>query len=366
MIRARNVVAQTPLSIHGGKYYGTGDSTAVRHDFSVCLNAFGPAPIIRRAIQNASIEDYPDPFCLAPREAAASRWSCSIEEIAFGAGAAELIHAAITAYLEPDDEAIIVDPAFGEYERAIRLRGVAPTFFRQPEEARGYSALAARIGQRRPRIVVLCAPTTPAGLAITMDDIAVIADACGSAGGLLLLDQAYDAFAEHPLRTPALPRHPAVLHIRSLTKEHALAGLRVGFACGPATVIDAVNRVRVPWSASSMAQAAAVAAMSDEAADHVAKKIATLRSEAVRLRDRCSDLGFGSSRSITHYFTLQVRDATVVREILLERAGILVRDCTSFGLSDSIRVASRLEADNEALLRALAMSELDPFRQTQH
>jgi len=179
-----------------------------------------------------------------------------------------------------------------------------------------------------------------------------------------VLDQSYDAFAERPLGTPALRDHSAVLHIRSLTKEHALAGVRLGFGIGPAHVIDAMNRVRVPWSASSAAQAAAVAAMTDRAHDEVMTTISALRVETVRLRDACSRLGFATSASTTHYFVARVRDATTVRRILLERPGICVRDCTSFGMPQHIRVAARTRPENDALLLALGMSELDTYRHT--
>jgi len=103
-------------------------------------------------------------------------------------------------------------------------------------------------------------------------------------------------------RSPA----PGGLDVRSLTKEHALAGLRLAFAIGPAHVIEAMNRVRVPWSASSVAQAAATAAFSDEAADHVAQTVRILRSEASRLRASCAELGFTPHPSATHYFVLRV------------------------------------------------------------
>jgi histidinol-phosphate/aromatic aminotransferase/cobyric acid decarboxylase-like protein len=210
--------------------------------------------------------------------------------------------------------------------------------------------------------VFVCAPTTPIGVAISIADLRAIADSCEAIGGLLVLDQSYDAFAERPLGTPALPNHSAVLHIRSLTKEYALAGLRVGFAIGPVPVIDALNRARVPWSVSTGAQAAAVAAMTDRAYDDAMTTVSALCAEAARLRDACARLGFATLASTTHYFVARVRDAAAVRRILLDRAGICVRDCTSFDMPQHIRVAARTRPENDALLLSLGITELDKYR----
>jgi histidinol-phosphate aminotransferase len=364
MIAARPGITETAIAVHGG-HRALADARAVEHDFSVCLNAFGPADVVRRTVERAAIDEYPDPECRAPRAAAAAHWQRPIDEITFGAGAAEFIHAVALAYLDDGDTVLIAAPSFGEYERAARLRRANTRIvwcgLRETHDD-ALARLCAEVESTKPRLTVLCAPTTPAGLAISRPDVLAVADACDNAGSLLVLDQAYDAFAEHPLGTPAVPGHPAVLHLRSLTKEHALAGLRVAFAIGPAPVIDALNRVRVPWSASSAAQAAAVAALSRAGAEHVARTVAALRAEAVRLQEACTQLGFSVEPSATHYFVAHVGDASAVRALLLDRARICVRDCTSFGLPEHIRVAARTIAANDALIRALGMPELDRYR----
>jgi histidinol-phosphate/aromatic aminotransferase/cobyric acid decarboxylase-like protein len=355
-ITPRSAVADTPLAFHGGRA-ALPDRNTARYDFSACLNAFGAAGIVRRAIERAPIEEYPDPKCRAPREAAASQWDVPVEQIAFAPGAAELIHAACDAYLNPGDAVVIVTPAFGEYERAARLRGALVHFVwcgTSPVGSDRVSSIRTEIERVRPRLVFLCAPMTPTGYSIAQSDVRAIAEACDAIGSLLILDQAYDAFAESPLGTPALREHPATLHLRSLTKDYALAGVRVAYAIGPTHVMEALARVRVPWSASSASQAAAIATFTPGASAHVARTIGILRGEAVRLQAECEDLGFATSASTTHYFILRVANASAVRKSLLESAAICVRDCTSFGLPEYIRVAARTIPENDALLRALS------------
>jgi histidinol-phosphate/aromatic aminotransferase/cobyric acid decarboxylase-like protein len=306
-----------------------------RGSFAVCVNAYGPAPNVREAILTASISDYPDAHCLTAREAAAARWSRPVDEIACGAGTAELIHALVTALISPGDRVVIPRPAFAEYGRAALLAGAR---VHRPQRDDITSAIHAY----RPRLAFIAAPTSPAGAPIARATLRGVADACAECGALLVLDQAYDAFTTDPLGTPALPGHPAVLHLRSLTKDHALAGVRVGFAIGPAVTIAALNRVRVPWMVSAPAQAAAVAAMTDEAEAHVRRTIAQLRHSAADLWAWCDERGITRVPSDTHYGLLRAR-----------APGMMVRDCTSFGLPGWIRVAVRTDPENAILRRGL-------------
>ncbi|HXC25447.1 MAG TPA: histidinol-phosphate transaminase [Gemmatimonadaceae bacterium] len=359
MIPPRPEVLVTPLATHGGRLGIVGEQGSVLYDFSVCLNAYGPADIVREAIRNVSPDEYPDPHCRAPREVAATLWKRSIDEIAFGAGAAEFIHAVCFAYVRPGDKVLIATPAFGEYERAARLCGAVLStcpygaLGDTPEEdAESTARICDSIARIRPRLTFLCTPSNPTGHCTSRADLTAIADTCEAAGSLLVLDQAYDAFTARPVGSPALPGRSAVLHLRSLTKEHALAGVRVAFAIGPVEVIRILEQVRVPWSASSTAQAAGVAAFTNEAEQHVQDSIARLRIEAVRLADDCSHLGFTTRSSATHFFLVHVGDAQRAQDILSSRAGIYVRDCTSFGLPAWIRIAARRPAENDVLLNA--------------
>lgn len=324
-----------PLAPHGGRFAIDSAGREV-HDFSVSLNAFGPAACVREAVRSARLDEYPDPESRIAREAASAAWNCPVDEIALGAGAAELIDAVCRAFLSPRTVVAIERPAFGEYERSARLCG----------------AWIANELESKARLVFVCSPSSPLGHVRDRAELLAIADRCASRGALLVLDQAYDAFTANPIGAPAFPSHSAVLHLRSLTKEHALAGVRVAFAVGPANVIRAINAVRVPWSASSLIQAAALATFTPEARSHASATIATLRSEALRLRQTFARLGYETSESSTHFFLVRVSNAPRAQRLLLERESILVRDCTSFGLPDHIRVVARTPSENDLLIDA--------------
>jgi histidinol-phosphate/aromatic aminotransferase/cobyric acid decarboxylase-like protein len=354
MISPRDEVLRSGLGEHGGRLaieVAGGAQTGVAHDFSVCLNAFGPADVVRRAVEESRLEEYPDPRSHTARCAASKRWGRPIEEIALGAGAAELIYAACCAYLRPGNTVLVATPAFGDYARAAQLNGAVVATIAAGES--DLDDLAASVMQMRPRLVFAATPMNPTGATFAIDGVARLADACRRSDSLLVLDQAYDAFTAHPLGTPALPGHTNVLHLRSLTKDHALAGVRVAFGVGPAPVIDAVERVRVPWAASTAAQAAAIAALTEEALAHVARTTHTLRSEAVRIDTALRAQGIETCHRGTHYLLVRCTDAGTARRQLLANAAILVRDCTSFSLPEWIRVAARLPWENDALIGAL-------------
>src|SRR5690606_11865968 len=101
MIVPRREVLATPPAVHGGPRGSLDEESPVRLDFSVSLNAWGPAPEVLQAVRSAPVDRYPDPECLAPRRAAAERWGCDMDEVAFGAGAAALLQAVCFAYLRP-------------------------------------------------------------------------------------------------------------------------------------------------------------------------------------------------------------------------------------------------------------------------
>ncbi len=333
---------------HGGPA-GEDDARPVRADFSTSVNAYGPAAVVveavRAAITPARLAAYPDPTCGAARGAIAAHAGVDPDCVALGAGAAELIFAAVLAGVGAGGRVLVPRHAFGEYARAATLCGAEVV---TPAEGEPF---AAAVLARRPRVAFLCTPESPAGRAWPLAAVRAAADACAEAGARLVLDQSFDAFAADPLGTPALPGHPAVLHLRSLTKDHALAGVRLGYAVGTPEAVAALERARVPWSVSTAAQAAAVAACTPEAQAHVRRTTAALRAHAAGLR--AAFAGRTGLPSDVHYFLLHVGDAARGARLLRDRHALRVRDCASFGLPAHVRVAARTPDENAWLAFAL-------------
>jgi histidinol-phosphate/aromatic aminotransferase/cobyric acid decarboxylase-like protein len=268
-----------------------------------------------------------------------------------------MVYAAALAFIRPGDLVLIPEPAFGEYHRAARLAGArvyAPRFAGGPVDRSDAVENFCRIVVRqRPRMAFLASPESATGVALDRDLLVTMADTCQLAGTLLVLDQAYDAFTCRPLGTPALPGHAAVLHLRSLTKDHALAGVRAGLAIGPPPVLEAIARVRPPWTASSLTQAAIAGACADGAQQYVHDTTTRLRDGASVLAAACARIGIRAPLGATHYFLLAVGDADQFTHRLLHEHALRVRNAASFGFPDSIRVAARRPEENALLLSAL-------------
>jgi histidinol-phosphate/aromatic aminotransferase/cobyric acid decarboxylase-like protein len=180
-----------------------------------------------------------------------------------------------------------------------------------------------------------------------------VADACAAADTLLVLDQSFDAFLREPLGTPALPGHAAVVHLRSISADHAVPGVRAAFAVAPPHVAAAVQRVQAPWAASAAAQAAGAAAMTTEAQDYVASTVPRLRFERELLEASLARLRFPVVRSATHFLLAAVGDGARLARTLEDAHHLRVRDCTAFGLPGHVRIAARTPEQNNRLVRAL-------------
>jgi histidinol-phosphate/aromatic aminotransferase/cobyric acid decarboxylase-like protein len=167
---------------------------------------------------------------------------------------------------------------------------------------------------------------------------------------LFVIDEAYLTFAIGA-RSVLTLQADNVLLLRSMTKAYALAGIRLGYAVGHPDVLAVLRQVRPPWSVNALAQAAGVAALTDAA--HIERSLAQVAQAKQRLVAELYRLGLEPVPSSTHFFLLKVGNATACRQALLRR-GLLVRDCTSFGLPAYIRVATRRPEENAQLLAALA------------
>jgi histidinol-phosphate/aromatic aminotransferase/cobyric acid decarboxylase-like protein len=204
-----------------------------------------------------------------------------------------------------------------------------------------------QIAAVQPKLIFLCNPNNPTGT--VLDPALIAAWAKQTPRTLFVVDEAYVAFVPG-LRSLYAWRLPNVLIVRSLTKEYALAGLRLGYAVGPAALVAGLAQARLPWSVNAAAQAAGLAALADQ--EHLQCTLTALCVAKAEFVAGLNVLGLASLPSQTHYFLLNVGDGAVFRQRLLTH-GLIVRDCASFGLPAYVRLATRKPLDNQTLLRYL-------------
>lgn len=319
-------------------------------DFSSNLNPFGPSSAVRLAAQNAAIERYPDPGCDELRRELARRHGVTVDEVLVGNGSSELIWLAAVAYLSHGDNVAVLGPAFGEYERSATMMGAnvatcsatAKDDFSPPLGDFGMV-----LSQRPYKLAFLASPNNPTGQVMNVDLVHDLADR--HRGSLFVLDEVYSACLA--CEGQANVKSPVnVLRLRSLTKAHGLAGVRLGYALGHREIIAALRAVQPPWSVNAVAQAAGLTALAEER--HLQNELRIWTDAKMTLTHLLSREGFTPVPSATPFFLLPVGNAKQVRVLLLRR-GLLVRDCTSFGLPEYIRICARRPHENATLVEAL-------------
>ncbi|HEX4143600.1 MAG TPA: histidinol-phosphate transaminase [Pirellulales bacterium] len=318
-------------------------------DFSSNTNPFGPAPGVRAAVAGAPIDRYPDRDSHELRAALSQRFDLPVENILAGNGASELIWLTGLAFLQPGDAVLISGPTYGEYARAAQLAGAHP---RQctAQAADGFrvpcAAIDEALAEVAPRVVFICHPNNPTGTPVPLENLAAWAKRYRES--LFIVDEAYLEFTAAPSALTLAAEN--VLVLRSMTKAYALAGLRLGFALGKPRLIEAMRRVRPPWSVNAMAQAAGIAALDDR--DHLAASLVALAAAKRSLVANLAATGRVPAESATSFLLLDVGDAGRARVALLRR-GLLVRDCASFGLPEYIRISVQRPENNDRLVAAL-------------
>lgn len=320
-------------------------------DFSVSTNPCGPSPAALVALRAVDPGRYPDPEARELRSALAARCGVPVERVAVGNGSAELIWAVAAAYVAPGDRALVVGPTFGEYAAAVRAVDAALVEWRA-RAADGFAvdvaALGAVCAREQPRLVFLCDPNNPTGVLLGAGAVAALLDAAPEA--LLVVDESYRPFVDAPPDLAPLLARDNLLLLRSLTKDQALAGLRLGYALGTPEAIAALRLVRPAWSVSAAAQAAGLAALDDE--PHWRRSLATVREARAYLLERLTAFGLRVYPPAANFLLVEVGDGAAVRAALL-RHGCVVRDCASFGLPSCIRIGVRTPPECARLVEAI-------------
>jgi histidinol-phosphate aminotransferase len=342
----------TPIPEHGSPDYAElerlGLSPDEIADFSVNVNPYGPSLLVWEAIRRTPVDRYPDREALALRRALAGRLACAPEQVVVGNGVTELLWAIALAFVRRGDRAFIVGPAFGEYRRAVSLMGgqVIEWVARPEDEFAVPQALADTLRQVQPHLAFICNPNNPTGVLLPCEMLCEWARAIPQT--LFVVDEAYITFAREARSVATLTEN--ILVLRSMTKDYALAGLRLGYAVGSRVVIEALGRAIAPWNVNALAQAAGLAALADE--EHVRRALARLAQDKEALVQGLRDLGWNPLPSAAQFFLVEVGDGAAWRRELLRRK-ILVRDCASFGLPAYVRLSTRQSEENARLLAAL-------------
>jgi len=316
-------------------------------------NPLGMSRRVREVLVRALAEvpRYPDGNGYALKSALTRRFCLDLEQIVLGNGSNDVLDMAARAFLAPGLSAVYSRHAFAVYPLATQTVGA--TGIEVPAIDFGHDLRAmARAILPSTRLVFVANPNNPTGTFVPGPEIERFLESVPG-NVLVVLDEAYTEYLSPEQRYDALSwlaRFPNLLISRTFSKAYGLAGLRVGYGLGHPSVIDLMNRVRQPFNVSSLALAAAEAALADE--EFLARSAELNRRGMAQLLEGFRELGLEWIPSVANFVTVRVGDAALVNARLLKQ-GVIVRPIAGYGMPEWLRVSIGLPEENARFLAAL-------------
>ena len=307
-----------------------------------------PLPGVLEAISAAAdtINRYPDNGHVELKEHLAKHVDFPPEHIAVGCGSVSLCQQLIQITSSVGDEVMFGWRSFEVYPLQVRVAGATPVQVALRAETFDLDAMLAAITDRT-RLIFVCNPNNPTSTVVDPDELARFVAAV-PADILVVIDEAYVEYVRDGLLPDSLGlarSHPNVVVLRTFSKAYGLAGLRVGYAVGDPEVITALGKVYVPFTASTISQAAAIASL--QAVDELLARTDAVVTERQRVSAELAGLGYNFPPSQANFVWLPLAERTAEFAQQAAESRVLVRP---YG-NDGVRVTIGAPAENDAFLR---------------
>lgn len=328
------------------------------HKLSSNETPLGPSVKAKAAYEKigAALEMYPDGAATKLREAIGKKYGLDPARIVCGNGSDDLLHLITSAFMGPGDEGIYSQFGFLVYKIAILAAGGTPVIAPEKDFRTDVDAILARVTEKT-KIVFLANPNNPTGTYISHEEVKRL-HAGLPPHVLLVLDAAYAEYVsrnDYSSGVELVAENENVIMTRTFSKIHGLAALRIGWAYGPADVIDAVNRIRGPFNLNSAAIDAGVAAIEDAA--HMDAAVQFNARWLAALTQQLSDVGLKVTPSVGNFLLVhfpQVAGKTAPdADAFLQSRGIIVRRMDAYGIPGALRISVGSEEANGLLVAVL-------------
>jgi len=329
-------------------------ANAAGQSFKLASNEcpFGPLPSVAEAIAAAAAEInwYPDNHAAALTEAIARRHDVPVSHIALGCGSVGVAQQLLAAAAEPGTEVLYAWRSFEAYPILVPLTGATDVRVPLRDERHDLPAMGDAITPRT-RVIFVCNPNNPTGTVVHAAELAEFLDRVPD-DCLVVLDEAYADY----VRDPAVPNgievyrdRPNVAVLRTFSKAHGLAGLRVGYLIGPDPIAAAARTTMLPFTVNSLAQTAAVASLAAEGELHERVDLAV--KERARVRDELLAQGWNVPPTEANFVWLRLGPDTQDFATACAQAGVSIR---AFGDEGARISMGTPEADDAFLAVARA------------
>jgi len=319
-------------------------------------NPYGPGPKAMAAASQAlaHVGRYPDGGAFGLKRALSERLGIAERQITLGNGSNDVLELIARTFLSPGEVALCDQYAFAAYPISVCGIGAQMVMVPARNYAHDLEAMAKALNATV-RMVFLANPNNPTGTWFNADELDQFLRACPQST-IVVLDEAYFEYvseAGYPDGRALLAQHPNLIVVRTFSKVHGLAGLRIGYALSAAPIAELMNRLRQPFNVNAVGQAAAIAALDDGA--YVERMVAVNHTERGALRSAIEGLGFAVLPSVGNFLCVEVGDAPRLYQALL-RKGVIVRPLSPYGMPHHLRVTVGRPEENARFVRELSVT----------
>jgi histidinol-phosphate aminotransferase len=314
-------------------------------------NPLGPSPkameAMRDALEKAHL--YPDGsgFCLC--KAVATKIDLAPENVILGNGSNEVLEFLGHAFLNPGDDVVTSQYAFVVYKLIATSFGARTIEVPSPDYQQDLDGMLAAITAKT-RLVFVPNPNNPTGTLLSQRAIDHFMSRI-SKNVIVVFDEAYFEFLDHPPDTLQFVREGRnIVVLRTFSKIHGLAGLRIGYAVGPADLIEVLHKTRQPFNVNSIAQIGALEALDDGEHQRETKRV--IDEGRAYLHEQFGKMKISFVPGTANFVMVNVGDGHAIFEKLL-RQGIIVRPLKGYSLPEWIRVSVGTMEENKKLIAAL-------------
>jgi histidinol-phosphate aminotransferase len=315
-------------------------------------NPYPPLPgVVEAAVAAAAqMNRYPDMSAARLYDAITHRWGVAAGDVALGTGSVAVLYSLLQAMCAEGDEVVLAWRSFEAYPIAVQLTGARSVQVPLGPGARhDLPAMAAAVTDRT-KVLLVCTPNNPTGPVVQRAEMDELLERVPP-HVLVVVDEAYVEFVDDPNAAAGIDLYRGrdnVVVLRTFSKAYGLAGLRVGFAVGPAPIAAAIRKAALPFGVSQVAQEAALASL--QAEPELMERVRELRVERERVRARlCAD-GWDVPEAQGNFVWLPLGEQTSDFAAAAAEAGVMVRPFAG----DGVRVTIGEVAGNDVFLGVAA------------
>jgi histidinol-phosphate aminotransferase len=317
-------------------------------------NPLGPSPMAVQAIVDrvGSLNRYPDGSGFYLKSKLTRKYGLPADQIMLGNGSNELIELIIRTFLASGENVIQPFPTFLVYEKMVKGAGGVLSSVPLKDFRIDLKGMADAIVSKT-KTIFINNPNNPTGTALPKSELVRFLNEIPK-DIIVVLDEAYIEFATDEAVASGiefLDAHPLLVVLRTFSKLYGLAGLRIGYGFGPKKIVDYINRIRQPFNANALAQAAATAALDDT--EFVSRTLKIVREGLEYLYGCLNQMGLEYIPSQTNFFLIKVPGGGNETYERMLKEGVIVRSMESFGLPDYIRINAGLQEENERFIKTL-------------